>query len=167
MGETPNERPVKVAKAQKGSNILYFGGRWPVFYSCNFRGIHACYPLFKDYPQVIYGRGMESALLRFEVQVVVLRHCEDVFNGVNMVGKRSGRSDGNIVHVDSNDRSPYRVLCDDIFIDLIHHGLEGCWGVAEAKKHNCGLKESIACFERCFMFIAPFNAYVVVPPAYI
>ena len=82
MGETPNERSVKVAKAQKGSDILYFGGRWPIFDARNFRGVHACYPLFKDYPQVIYRRGMERALLWFEVQVVILCHCENIFNGM-------------------------------------------------------------------------------------
>ena len=110
---------------------------------------------------------MERALLWFEVQVMILRHSEDIFNGINMIGKGGGRSDSYIVHIDSNDCSPYRVLCDDIFVDLIHHGLEGCRGVTESEEHDCGLKESIACFERCFVFIALFDAYIVIPPAHI
>jgi hypothetical protein len=48
--KTSNERPVKIAKAQKRSDILNFGGHRPIFYACNFYGVHACYPLFKDYP---------------------------------------------------------------------------------------------------------------------
>src|ERR1700677_1054200 len=165
MGESSNKRSVKIAKPQKGANVLDFGGYGPVFNARYFGGVHACYPLFKDYPQVIYGRGMERALLWLEVQVVILRYCEDIFNGINMIEKRGRRSDSYVVHVDSDDCSPYRVLRDDIFIDLIHHGLEGRWGVTKSEKHYCGLKESIACFERCFVFIAFFNAYVVVSPA--
>src|SRR6202453_1530158 len=127
MGKSPNERMVKIAKAQEGSDILYFGGRWPVFDACNFCGVHACHPLFKDYPQVIDRQGMECALLRFEVQVVILCNRKNIFNGCYMIRKGSGRSDGNIVHIDSNDRSSDCVLCDDIFVNLIHHSLKGCW----------------------------------------
>ena len=106
---------------------------------------------------------MERALLRFEVQVVMLRHCEDIFNGINMIGKGGGRSDSYVVHVDSYDSSPYCVFRDDILVDLIHHCLEGCGGITQAKKHDCGLKESIACFERCFVFIALLDAILLYP----
>src|SRR6202453_1153692 len=167
MGESWDQRSVKMAKGEEAPHSLDFGGCWPIFNARDLCRVHACYPLFKDYPQVIDGWGMERALLWLEVQVVILRYCEDILNGINMIGKGGGRSDGYVVHVDSNDCSPYRVLRDDIFIDLIHHGLECCGGVTESEKHNCGLKESIACFERCFVFIAFFNAYVVVSPAYI
>jgi len=67
MGKSSNEGSLEIAEAQKGSDVLYFGGRWPIFNACNFGRVHACYPLFKDYPQVIYRRGMESALFRLEV----------------------------------------------------------------------------------------------------
>src|ERR1700677_1937660 len=167
MGETANKWSVKIAKTQKGANVLDFGGYGPIFNARNLGGVHACHPLFKDYPQVIDGRGMECALLRFEVEVVILCYCENVFNSINMIWKGSGRSDSYIVHIDSDDCSPDCVLCDDIFIDLIHHGLKGRRGVTESEKHDCGLKESIACFERCFMFISFFDSYVVVTPSYI
>src|ERR1700677_439898 len=137
MGKTSNERSIKVAKAQKRSDVFYFVGRWPVFDSCDLCRVHACYPLFKDYSQVIDGRSMERALLRFEVQVVILCHCENILNSLNMIGKGCGRSDSYIVHVDSDDCSPDRVFRDDIFIDLIHHGLKCCRGVTESEKHDC------------------------------
>jgi hypothetical protein len=62
-----NEWSVKVAKAQKRSDVLNFGGHRPVFDTRNFDRVHAHYPLFKDYPQVIHMWGMESALLWFEI----------------------------------------------------------------------------------------------------
>src|SRR6202453_2034509 len=106
MGKTSNERPVKIAKTQEGANVFDFGGNRPIFNACNFRGVHACHPLFKDYPQVIDRRCMECALLRFEIKVVVLRYCEDIFNSCDVIWERSGRSDSDIVHVNSNDGSP-------------------------------------------------------------
>src|SRR6202453_1722969 len=82
-----------------------------------------------------------------------------------MVRERGRRSDSDIVHVNSYDRPSYGVFRDDIFVDLIHHRLEGCGGITQAKKHDCGLKESIACFEGCFMFVAFFDANIIVPPS--
>src|ERR1700677_745524 len=102
MRKSANKGPVKITEAQKGADVFDFVGYGPVFNARNFGRIHACYPLFKDYPQVIYGRGMEGALLWFEVQVVIVCNCEDIFNGLYMVGKRSGRSNSNVVHIDSN-----------------------------------------------------------------
>src|ERR1700677_721895 len=110
---------------------------------------------------------MESALLRFEVQIMILCNCENIFYSCDMVRKRCGRSNSNVVHINSDYRSPESVLGNDIFVYLIHHRLEGCGGVAEAKKHDSGLKESISCFERCFVFITFFDSNVVVSPSYV
>ena len=167
MGKTSNKGPVKVAKPQEGANIFDFGGDRPIFDTRNFCGVHACHPLFKDYPQVIDRRGMERALFGLEIKVVVLRDHEDIFNSRYVIREGSGRSDGDIVHINSNGSPPNGVFCDDIFVDLIHHRLEGCWRVAEAKEHDCGLKESIACFEGRFMFVAFFDTHIVVSPSYI
>src|ERR1700677_3570307 len=167
VGETSNKWSVKIAKSQKGADVLDFSGYGPIFNARNFGWVHACHPLFKDYPQVIDGRGMEHALLRFEVKVMILRDREDIFNGGNMIREGGGRSYGNIVHIDSNDGPLESVLCDDILVYLIHHCLECCGGVAKSKKHDSGLKESISCFERCFVFIALFDPDVVVSPSYV
>jgi hypothetical protein len=67
VGESSNEWLIKIAKTQKRSDVLNFGGRRPIFNACNFDGVHVRYPLFKDYPQVIHTRGMECTLLRFEI----------------------------------------------------------------------------------------------------
>ena len=71
IGKTSVESPIKIAKTQKGTNVLDLDRRWPVFDTCNFDWIHASHPLFKDYPQVINSGGVEDALLRFEIEVVV------------------------------------------------------------------------------------------------
>ena len=84
MRESSDKRSVEIAKSQKRANVFDFGGYGPVFNACNFGGIHACYPLF-DYPQVIDRRGMEGALLRFEVQIMFLCYCKDVFDGSYVV----------------------------------------------------------------------------------
>jgi hypothetical protein len=65
--KSSNERLIKIAKAQKRSDVLNFGGCGPIFNTCNFYGVHVHYPLFKDYPQLIHMRGMESAFLWFEI----------------------------------------------------------------------------------------------------
>ena len=106
MGKTSNEGPVKIAKTQEGANVFDFGGNRPIFDARNFRGVHACHPLFKDYPQVIDRRGMERALFWFEIKVVILRDCEDIFNSRDVIREGSGRSDSDIVHVNSNSCSP-------------------------------------------------------------
>src|ERR1700761_1771155 len=69
-GKSPDKCAIKVAKTQKRTNVLDLVWRGPVFDRRDFNGVHACHPLFKDYPQVIDARGMENAFFRFEVQVV-------------------------------------------------------------------------------------------------
>src|ERR1700677_3735342 len=105
MGESLDKWSVKIAKPQKGADVLDFGGYGPVFNARNFGGVHACHPLFKDYPQVIDGRGMERALFWFEIEVMILHDRKDIFNGGNVIREGGGRSYGNIVHIDSNDGS--------------------------------------------------------------
>src|ERR1700677_2543565 len=112
MGESSDKRSVKIAKPQERANILDFGGYGPVFNARNFGWVHACHPLFKDYPQVIDGRGMECALFRFEIEVMILRDRKDIFNGGNVNREGGGRSYGNIGHIDSYDGPLEGVLCD-------------------------------------------------------
>jgi hypothetical protein len=58
-------------------------------------------------------------------------------------------------------------LCDFISKDVIHHRLEGCWRVREAKKHNGRLKESFAGFESGLPLITFLDLNVIIPPLYI
>jgi len=52
-------------------NIL--DGFWdgPVGNARNFNGVHMGHPLFKNYPQVIYGRRLPNTFFWFEVEVIV------------------------------------------------------------------------------------------------
>jgi hypothetical protein len=59
--KSSNERPVKIAKSKKRLDILNFSWHWPILNSSDFDGVHACHPLFNDYPQVINARDMEGA----------------------------------------------------------------------------------------------------------
>ena len=59
------------------------------------------------------------------------------------------------------------MFCDDVFVNLVHHRLECGGRVAKAKKHDCGFKKSIACFEGCLVFVTLFDADIVITPSYI
>jgi len=54
---------------------------------------------------------------------------------------------------------------DDVLKDVVHHGLERCWGVGESEVHDGGFKESMPHFESRFPFVPFFYAYVVIPPS--
>jgi hypothetical protein len=62
MCESSNEGTVKVAKTKERTDVLNFGWYRPIFYACNFNQVHACHPLFNDYPQVINAGGVKGAL---------------------------------------------------------------------------------------------------------
>src|SRR6266702_2390543 len=101
MGKAFNKRAVKIEKAYCP---LYFGdvfGYWPLVYARNFYWVHACHPLFKDYPQVIHGRRMEGAFLGFKVEVVVECYLENILNGRCVSVHIGSRRNPNIVHIDS------------------------------------------------------------------
>jgi hypothetical protein len=61
MCKSPDKRPVKIAKPEKRAYVLYSSGYRPILDSCDFYGVHACHPLFNDYPQVINAGGVECA----------------------------------------------------------------------------------------------------------
>src|SRR6266702_3594557 len=69
-----------------------------------------------------------------------------------------------VIHINMDCCSSWLVFEDDIVIDIVHHSLECCWGVSEAKVHDCGFKEPIACFEGHFVFISFMNTDIIVPP---
>ena len=65
--EAFDKSTIKVAKTQKGANVLDSVWCRPVPDRRNFDRVHACHPLFKDYPQVIDTQGVEDALFQLEV----------------------------------------------------------------------------------------------------
>ena len=48
---------------------------------------------------------------------------------------------------------------------MVHHCLEGSWGICKAKEHDRGFVQSIACFKGGFVFVSFLNAYVVISPS--
>src|SRR6266702_1914603 len=164
VGEAFNERAVKIEKAYCPSHFCDVFGCWPRVYARDFYWVHACHPLFKDYPQVIHGRRMECAFLRFEVKVMIKGYLEDVLNGRYVSCHISSCCNTNVVHVNSYSGSPEFMFEDDVSEDVVHHGLEGCRGVGESEVHDGGFEESVPCFERRFAFVSFSDTYVVISP---
>ncbi len=138
---------------------------WPVFYACDFYWVHACHPLFKDYPQVIHGGCMEHALLRLEVEVMSLHDLGYITDCCYMSGHICSCCDAYVIHVYLDGSSLEFVLHDDVLEDVVHHGLKCSWGIYEFKIHDCWLKKSILCLESCLLLVTLFYSYVVVPPS--
>src|ERR1700761_3533572 len=74
----------------------------PIFYSCDFDGIHASHPLFKDYPQVINAWGMEDAFFQLEIEIMFGSESKDITNGSCMPVDSGTGSNGYIIHVNAN-----------------------------------------------------------------
>jgi hypothetical protein len=75
MCESSNKRPVKIAESEERTYVLNFGWCGPIFDSRNFNGVHACHPLFNDYPQVINAgcydyaeKGLDSAVMTMRAE---------------------------------------------------------------------------------------------------
>ena len=56
-------------------------------------------------------------------------------------------------------------LIDKVVEDIVHKGLKGGWGVAEAESHDEGFKETKGAFEGGFPFVALADTDVIVTPA--
>ena len=72
MRESSDEGSVEVAKAQKRVDVLNFGWPWPISYTLYFYRVHACRPLFNDYPQIINSWRMEDTFFWFEEEIIAL-----------------------------------------------------------------------------------------------
>ena len=70
----------------------------------------------------------------------------------------SGHQD--IVHI--YDQPPFSYLFGK---DCILHCLEGGRRISQSKEHDSGFKQPLVRDECCFMFVAFFDAYIVVPPS--
>jgi hypothetical protein len=67
--------------------------------------------------------------------------------------------DQNVIHVDCDVS-----FIDELAKDEIHHGLEGGWGICEAKEHDHQFEEATIRFEGRLPLVTIANAYIVVPP---
>ena len=71
----------------------------------------------------------------------------------------SFHEDQNVIKVHT-----YNTFSNKILEDVIHHHLEGRWGIGQSKKHHQGFKESLICTKGCLPFIAIFHMHVIVSP---
>ena len=67
-----------------------------------------------------------------------------------------------IIHVNHHVTS-----INEVFEDVIHHGLEGGWTIGEAEEHEQRFEETSIRSESSFPLISHFDSYIVVSPAYI
>ena len=65
-----------------------------------------------------------------------------------------------VVHVDGDV-----AFIDEFAEKVIHHGLEGCRGICEAKEHDHWFKETAIRLERGLSLVTIAHVNVVVPPA--
>ena len=76
-----------------------------------------------------------------------------------MVFRKSPVECEDVVH--EADGTP---LVDEVSEDIIHHGLECCWGVAEAEEHDKWFIQPTIRLEGCLIFISLLNADIVETP---
>ena len=69
-----------------------------------------------------------------------------------------------IEHEDVVHEADGTPLVDEVSEDIIHHGLEHCWGVAEAKEHDKWLIQPTVCPEGCLIFVSLLNMDIVETP---
>ena len=67
--------------------------------------------------------------------------------------------DAKVVHINFKP-----LFGDHISEDVIHKCLKRGWGIAEAKEHHCGFKETKGSNERSLPLISVMDSNVVVPP---
>ena len=122
------------------------------------------HPLFKNYPQAIDTRDIKKTLLQFEVQIMFGGKGQNITydHGVVLVVDMGG--DSYIVNVNMDGSTKEFVLSYTGAKNVVHHLLEGGRWVGEAKEHDSWFVGSISHFEGSFMFIAFFDADIVVTP---
>src|ERR1700688_4813877 len=91
---------------------------------------------------------------------MVLQLCEDYQNLLRHILPVSVIDDENIVHIDLKP-----ALSDFDGEYRIHHILESCRRVRQAKEHYCQFVDSALRNKCCLPFVAFANADVVVAPA--
>ena len=158
MGEVPDEVTVEVDKAEERLYLLHLLGDWPVGDSLHLHRVHGHFVLGDDKSQVFDFLALELALLCFQEQVVPSQEFKYSAHGLTMF--REGLIEGkDVIH--EADGAP---LVDEVLEDVVHHGLECCWGVAEAKEHDEWFIQSAIRLEGCLVFVSLFDANIVETP---
>ena len=165
MSESSDKGSVEVAETQKRADVLNFGWPRPVSYPLYFYWVHACHPLFNDYPQIIHLWRMEDTLFWFEEQVVP--HCKlQYFHyAFDVVVKVGAGGDCHIIHVFANICSQWFPFVYYWPKNPTHHRLKHGWRVTETKEHHRWFPQPIFHLECRLVFVAFLDPYVVVSPS--
>src|SRR5882762_10906319 len=68
--------------------------------------------------------------------------------------------DGNVIHINGQP-----TLGNFFSEDSVHHHLECCWGVCQAKEHDCWFEEAFMRKESRLPFISWFDSHIIVAPS--
>jgi hypothetical protein len=70
--------------------------------------------------------------------------------------------DEDIVKVDADN-----TFHNQILEDVVHHRLEGRWGVGESEKHHQWFIEAMIHSKHCLPLVTLFHVHILVPPSHI
>jgi hypothetical protein len=153
-----DEASVEVTEAEECLEVLDLSGAGPLGNTLDLGRIHAYIAFGDDNAKVFDRSAVEEALFRFEIKVVFGESAE-YFVGERVEVVEGGVEQEYVIEID------YEVsLIDEVAEDVIHEGLKGSGGVAEAKSHDKGFKKAKGALEGGFPFIACANADVVIAP---
>ena len=139
-----NEPTVEVGKAKEGSYILDFSWGWPGGDAIEFDWVHSKLTGFHDHSKVFYLRDIKLAFLKLQVEVEFSRVLEDVM-GLFFMGLWVGGGDKEVVHIDDEPS-----FSDHVSKRVVHESLKCGGRVAEAEKHDVGLKSPLCVMKAAF-----------------
>ena len=132
---------------------------WPFHNAFNIDGVHLNCSVGDDEAKIFDSSSFEGTLGWFEEQFVMAKDLKNLSDNL-LVMFQCFRENQDIVQVDSD-----LVIDDKILEDFVHHGLECCRGIGEAKKHNKRFKQSSGGSESGFPLITFLNADIVISPS--
>ena len=89
---------------------------------------------------------------------------KDVGDSRSVIVITDVRGNSYIIHVNADGSTKEFVLSYNRAKNVIHHHLEGGWGVSKANEHDCWFVEAVASFEGSFVFVTLLDVDVVISP---
>jgi hypothetical protein len=159
MGETLDESTVEVRKTKEGLYFPLHCGSWPLCHPCDFDQIHVNLTLQDDKSKIFDHSLLKITLIVMKVQLVLTKSFEN--NSCDSPMFHDGfHVDEDIIEVDADN-----TFHNQILENVVHHHLEGRWGVGESKKHHQWFIEATIFSKCCLPLITLLHAYIVVPPS--
>ena len=112
-----------------------------------------------DEAQVFDPFMFKLTLLRLEVELVALEDIQDLSGDPLELTLTLGK-DQYVIHVHTNCAIP-----DQLHKDVIHHCLEGCRAVCQAKEHHQGFEQPPVRVKGGLPFVPVLHSDIVIPPS--